>query len=295
MFCPKCGKALENNSLVFCPHCGTRIEKQRSQQNAGYQQSGNYRQPSPHQQFENYQQLNLHQKSENNEQPNPHQQSGNYQQLNLHQKSGNNEQPSSHQQSGNYQQLNLHQQPGDYQQPDNHQQFNPYWQPGAFPQQTMCQQTELPMNWYKFVIYFMLFANAAFGIIGAIGYFSGATTSSLAEGKVSAEWIYAMYPALRWLMYFMGAVSLGMAVLAIIDRQWLAHFDKRGIPALAALYIIGVVSTLIYAIGLITILKVGLGDFGPVMVSSVVGSVVGSIVALVLNMVYFNKRAHLFH
>lgn len=215
MFCPKCGKELENNSLVFCPYCGTRIEKQGSQQNAGYQQ------PNP-------------QQSENYQQPNPYQQSGNYQQPNPYQQSGNYQQTNPYQQPGNYQQPNPYQQPGNYQQP------NQYWQPGTFPQQGMYQQMELPMNWYKFVIYFMLFANAVFGIIGAIGYFSGSTTSSLAEGMVSAEWIYAMYPALRWLMYFMGVVSLGTAVLAIIDRQWLAHFDKRGIAALAALYILGI-------------------------------------------------------
>lgn len=166
---------------------------------------------------------------------------------------------------------------------------NTYQQPYTY------QQMELPMNWYKFVIYFLFFANAVINVIGAIGYFSGSTTSALAEGMVSANWIYAMYPALRGLMYFMGIVALASAVLAIVGRQWMAHFDKRGIIALAVLYIIGIVSNVIYMVGLMTIIQVGIGDLGVTAISSMIGSIVGGVVALVLNMIYFKKRAHLFH
>ncbi len=166
---------------------------------------------------------------------------------------------------------------------------------GSFQQSYRSQQKEPSMKWYQFLICFLLFAHAAFSIIGAVGYFSGATTSALAEGKVSAQWIYAMYPALRGFMYGMGILCLILAVLAVIVRQWLVHFDKKGIFALAAWYLANLASNIIYIAGLLGIVGIRPGVIDSVTISCTAISAIGSIALFLLNRVYFKKRAHLFY
>lgn len=153
----------------------------------------------------------------------------------------------------------------------------------------------LPMKWYQFVICFLFFAHAALRVVEAIGYFSGSAASTLAKGRVSAQWIYAMYPSLRGLMYGMGVLSLATAVLAIVGRQWMAHFDKRGITALMVLYLIQIASNILYPAGVLAIVGVRPGTLDTVTMVSAISSIVVGIAAVILNGVYFKKRAHLFH
>ena len=159
------------------------------------------------------------------------------------------------------------------------------------------------MNWYKFVIYFMLFLSALGNIISAVQHFTGSNITAMIGEPVNIEWIYAVFPSLRFLLYFCGIASLAMAVLAIITRQWLAHFDKRGITGLLLLYAGTGLISLIYIIGFMSIFSPALGTLGSdefaavmgVMIFFAIAIIAGAVLMIVLNRIYFRKRAHLFH
>ena len=194
----------------------------------------------------------------------------------------------SYDQQAPYQQPNPYdQQPNPYNQPNHYnQQPNPYTQPNPYDP----MQPALPMRWYKFVIYVQLFLSALVSVINGIAYFSGSFVETLTGGG-SPELVFAFYPALQPLCYFLGIVSIGSAVFAIITRQWLAHYLLKGITALYAVYALSIACNLICMVGLMMIFEVSIGDLG----STYIGSIIGLVILLALSRVYFNKRRHLFH
>lgn len=192
------------------------------------------------------------------------------------------QQPNPYDQQPSYQQPNpFDQQPNPY-----NQQPNPYNQPNPYDP----MQPALPMRWYKFVIYVQLFLSALVSVINGIAYFSGSFVETLTGGG-SPELVFAFYPALQPLCYFLGIVSIGSAVFAIITRQWLAHYLLKGITALYAVYALSIACNLICMVGLMMIFEVSIGDLG----STYIGSIIGLVILLALSRVYFNKRRHLFH
>lgn len=195
------------------------------------------------------------------------------------------QQPNPYDQQPSYQQPNpFDQQPNPY-----NQQPNPYNQPNPYDSMNLMQPA-LPMRWYKFVIYVQLFLSALVSVINGIAYFSGSFVETLTGGG-SPELVFAFYPALQPLCYFLGIVSIGSAVFAIITRQWLAHYLLKGITALYAVYALSIASNLICMVGLMMIFEVSIGDLG----STYIGSIIGLVILLALSRVYFNKRRHLFH
>lgn len=196
----------------------------------------------------------------------------------------------SYDQQAPYQQPNPYDQQPSYQQPNPYnQQPNPYNQPNPYDSMNLMQPA-LPMRWYKFVIYVQLFLSALVSVINGIAYFSGSFVETLTGGG-SPELVFAFYPALQPLCYFLGIVSIGSAVFAIITRQWLAHYLLKGITALYAVYALSIACNLICMVGLMMIFEVSIGDLG----STYIGSIIGLVILLALSRVYFNKRRHLFH
>ena len=335
IFCPNCGTRIENAvSQEKSPYQPPSAYQQSNgyqqpsgyqqsngyQQPSGYQQSNGYQQPSGYQQSNGYQQPSGYQQSNGYQQPSGYQQSNGYQQSSGYQQSNGYQQPSGYQQSNGYQQPSGYQQSNGYQQPSGYQQSNGYQQPGGYQQsngyqqpngyqypntyqQSGMYQPELPMNWYKFVIYVMLFLSALGNVIGAVQYFTGSSVTSMIGEQVNIEMVYAIFPSLRFLLYFCGIACIGLGVLAIITRQWLAHFDKKGITGLLLLYAGNAVVSLIYIIGFFAIFSPALNTLGSdefaavvvVLAVSSIGTILGAVIMMVLNHVYFKKRAHLFH
>ena len=158
---------------------------------------------------------------------------------------------------------------GGYQSPNNAANFSGY-----------------PMGWYKFLIYFALFASCVLNALSAIGMFSG-----MIYGDASGL-VYAIFGGLRIVDILYGLVMAAMAVLAILTRQKLAQFRKDGPTYLLMLYVINMAVSVIYLI-LVTII---VGDM--VLTGEVMGQylliIVVSIVMIVVNNIYFKKRASLF-
>ncbi len=147
----------------------------------------------------------------------------------------------------------------------------------------------LGMKWYKFLIYFSLFAGAVINVISGIPFLTGSIydTSSGYEG--TSDLVYAFYPGLKTIDVMYGIVALATAVLCIVARFALAKYKKSGPALLLSVYAVGIVISIIYFIAFKAIVTdVDLDT------SSIVSSMVSSVVMIIINKIYFDKRKHLF-
>lgn len=139
-----------------------------------------------------------------------------------------------------------------------------------------------PLKWFKFIIYVQLFLSALGNLVTGIQLLT-----RLANRVILAS-IYTVYPALKPVDVVMGLLSLGLMAWALIVRQRLAKF-RQGAPKLYLLWIgvsMGVALCYLVAASLV------LGQL--VMTGSIVGGMLGNILLILLNLVYFKKREHLF-
>lgn len=150
------------------------------------------------------------------------------------------------------------------------------------------QNVELPMKWYKYLIYFSLFANAvlrfADGILCLIGIDGGAVSEVLFEGCMFT----GEYRAID-IVY--GIVCIVMAGVILYVRNKLAKF-KEDAPRLYIIYdIISAVFSFTYNLLIMVILE-------NAEISSIIGEIIGAVVGeslyVYLNVIYFKKRKHLF-
>ncbi|MBR0091634.1 MAG: zinc ribbon domain-containing protein [Lachnospiraceae bacterium] len=152
-------------------------------------------------------------------------------------------------------------------------------------QQYQQQQTELPMNWFKFIIYFQLFASCVVASISAITLITGA----IWDGQgIPSNLLYAMYPSLRIVCIIAGIVEIGVAVFSILCRQKLAGFQKGGPQFYWGLLATNIILSVFLTIALSSILGVAVID------STISTQLVVGAVMLGVNVVYFRKRMHLF-
>ena len=185
----------------------------------------------------------------------------------------------------NYQQPN-YQQPN-YQQP-NYQQPS-YQQPNYQPvYQQPVQQYPYPMNWYKFVIYFALFAGAVLNAINGILHLTGSVWEMQ---NVSADMVYAVFGGMQAVDIIYGIGAIALAAFDIVTRMHLAKFRKTGPKFLSVCYGVAVGLALLYIILTSAVTGISIGDL---VGATEILQLVVSIVMLVVNVVYFNKRASLF-
>ena len=99
---------------------------------------------------------------------------------------------------------------------------------------------------------------------------------------------YAGYPALQVVDVIMGILSLGLMVMALVVRRKLAKF-RRGAPRL---YLIWIAAGIVVGVFYLVAASLVLGQL--VMTGSIVGNLLGNVLLILLNLVYFQKREHLF-
>ena len=138
------------------------------------------------------------------------------------------------------------------------------------------------MKWFKFIIYFQLWASMLVYLVTAGKYFTGAYY----EG--SAEMVYDFFPALQPLDIVMGVLCLALAVYAVVVQRALAKFRAKGPMMYYLMYIVNTAATVLYL--LIGSIIIGQSAF----TAEVAGSIIGSLVMLFVNIPYFNNRKHLF-
>lgn len=138
------------------------------------------------------------------------------------------------------------------------------------------------MKWFKFIIYFQLWAGMLVNLVTAGKYFTGAYY----EGN--AEMVYRFFPALQPLDIVMGVVCLALAVYAVVVQRALAKFRAKGPMMYYLMYIVNTAVTVLYLI--IGSIIIGQSAF----TAEVAGSIIGSLVMIFINIPYFNNRKHLF-
>ncbi len=157
---------------------------------------------------------------------------------------------------------------------------------GAFDKDLKLPQKQLPMGWYKFLVNFLLWANAATNLLGAVSYLNG--TAHTAE-------IYEKYPLFAPIDTVYGILTVGMAVLAILAVLALRGYKRSGPALVVALYAYGFTISLGYNIIGVSLLR---ATYQPVdyiiTVMSVVVSACLSAALAVCNYIYFKKRKHMF-
>ena len=158
----------------------------------------------------------------------------------------------------------------------------------------MERQFEKPMGWYKFIIYFQLFAAAVFNFGSGIAFFTG---SQYGLNSFELDLFYGVFSNLKILDICMGIVAIFLAVFAIVVRQKLAHFDEQG-PKLYLTYQLIIVGVNILYITIATIivyqtLGEEAGDIWSMFANSYANCGIG-IGMYVTNKIYFNKRKEYF-
>lgn len=149
-------------------------------------------------------------------------------------------------------------------------------------------QPELPMKWFKFLIYFSLFANAVINVYNGISYITG-----LLYGQ-DAEIVYEIFSGLKTVDMVFGVLSIALAAFAVFTRFRLSKFCKNGPVLLHLVYAANCVLGLLYAIGVAAVMPEYMSVTEVINVSQLVSSFVVSGVMIAINVVYFNKRKHLF-
>ncbi len=156
-------------------------------------------------------------------------------------------------------------------------------------------QPETSMKWFKFLIYFSLFAGAVGSLFSAISYLTGFMYLS-EDGTVIADLVYQVFPRLKTVDLVFAFYYLAMAAFMVYTRFQLSSFKKRGPKLVTVLYVAEAVSYVLYVV-MVAFAVEGNGfiDVSSIVDGASVGStIVTSIAMAVVNHIYFKKRAHLF-
>lgn len=177
-------------------------------------------------------------------------------------------------------------------QPDfNNQQAN-YQQPNQYRQPMYNQYPQYPdkfnghqMGWYKFLIYFALFAGAFFNVCYAVLYMTG---SIYETEQIDPLTVYSLYPGVKAVDIVYGILLLVLAVFMIVTRFQLSGLKKNGPKMIVALYGLNIAIAIIYAILISCTTDYMAFD------ASTVGQCVIPIVMAIVNKVYFDRRKDIF-
>ena len=138
------------------------------------------------------------------------------------------------------------------------------------------------MKWFKFIIYFQLWASMLVYLVTAGKHFTGAYY----EGN--ADWVYSVYPTLKALDVCMGIFSAALCVYTVFVQRSLAKFRTKGPMMYYSLYAIDVGIALLYI--LIGSIIVGFSLFS----ADIAAGLAPSVIMILINIRYFNNRKHLF-
>ena len=173
--------------------------------------------------------------------------------------------------------------------PNQQPQYPPY--PQQADLQQPLQSSAPQMNWYKFLIYFALFASAAIGFINAIMFLIGTINGSPAEARL----FYACFPDWRILDIIIGVLMIVCVALLLLTRFRLSGFHKNGPMLLTLTYAALATVNLAYMVGAIIVASsygIGIAELS---LFPTISNTVSALVLMVVNLVYFGKRQALFN
>lgn len=146
------------------------------------------------------------------------------------------------------------------------------------------------MKWYKFLIYFALFAAAVLDVVSGLLYITGSWYTVQSAGQVDANLIYFFYGnGLKVLDICMGLVMIAIAGFTVYTRFCLSQYRVNGPTCLYILYAANAVIVFLYSLFLLFV--TGINQLTE---SSTIVSVVTSIAMVFINRSYFTKRKAMF-
>lgn len=159
---------------------------------------------------------------------------------------------------------------------------NNNYQPSPAPVYYAADSGELPMRWYKFVIWVQLFLSALLNVGEGIIFMTGT------HYKGQATVVYMVYGGLKALDVVMGIMMFICAGVTIWVRQMLSKFKKNAPIAYVALLALGSVIVLMYVV--IASIITGIQMFS----ATIISQIIVSIALCICNYIYFNKRKSMF-
>lgn len=149
---------------------------------------------------------------------------------------------------------------------------------------------EYPMKWYKFLIYFSLFAGAILNILTGLQYFMGTPYVSQGVTPQDLQQAYAMFPSLQMIDFVYGAACVGVGIFGFFVRSALKNYEQSGPAKLYVLYACLGIFPVVYNYAVC----MALGESFSLVLGECVGDLLGQGLILLLNFVYFKKRKDLF-
>ncbi len=148
----------------------------------------------------------------------------------------------------------------------------------------------LPMNWFKFLIYFVLFFEAVQYVFTGIMYITGYVAKLSLGGEGYVVYHISEYGrGYAWIDVLYGFLCLSLAVFAIFARFRLAKFRKNAMWVyIAYLMASGLIGTLYGAVYLIV------AGAAPRFIFAGITELIPQALLAYLNYIYFMKRKHLF-
>lgn len=149
---------------------------------------------------------------------------------------------------------------------------------------------QMPMKWFKFLIYFLLWASGVVNLVNGFQMITGAHYDG------GAKLVYAYFDGLKAIDLILGILSILLAGIAIYTRFRLAGFHANGPKMIITLYTLSIIMNVVYCVAVMAIAGDALNAVGGAdsIISSTVGSVAVSIAMVFANKTYFQKRANMF-
>ena len=162
------------------------------------------------------------------------------------------------------------------------------------PASSSVLNTDMPMKWHKFLIYFSLWA----GMLVSVYKVFMVMTGERYGGENYKNMFYRVFPSLQTIDMIFIVLVAATAVLQFLTWMNLSKFRKNGPVLLTASYAGAIVSSLFYLMGTSSVLSGAGYDVSSIMgsdgMSQYTSSIVASLAMIVINTIYYKKRAHLF-
>lgn len=155
----------------------------------------------------------------------------------------------------------------------------PITPPKQDPPKKIQHTEDRPMKWFMFLVYFLLIVGPLFRVISGVRAMSG-------NAYANADQIYLAFPMLRDLDILMGILSIAEAPALLFARHWMVKGLKKGVKCYLIICIASTAAALLYTLIGSAIIKT--------LVTQNLFTIGVSIIYIILNKIYFDKRAEMF-
>ncbi len=155
----------------------------------------------------------------------------------------------------------------------------PITPPKQDPPKKIQHTEDRPMKWFMFLVYFLLIVGPIFRVISGVRSMSG-------NAYANADQVYLAFPMLRDLDILMGILSIVEAAALLFARHWMVKGLKKGVKWYLIICIASTTAALLYTLIGSAIIKT--------LVTQNLFTVGFNIIYIILNKIYFDKRAEMF-